>query len=118
MSRPWSDHGRQAPHHWRHRKRQPEEAEDGVTELPSPALARDFIRPMMQGDSVRAGWLVHRINAERSDPFVELRSGRPVTISDTGRVRIDPPVIAYRWTLPTRSEGIPMKRSIERWNAY
>jgi hypothetical protein len=71
--------------------------EADITGLPSPALGRDFVRPMMDGDSVAARRLFQRINAGRHDPFVELRVEiNRYSISDTGLVRIDPPVMAYR----------------------
>ena len=73
------------------------ELEADVTGLPGPALGRDFVRPMMQGDSVAARRLFQRINVGRSDPFVELRVEIDrYTIVDTGLVRVDTPIMAYR----------------------
>jgi hypothetical protein len=73
------------------------ELEADVTGLSSPALGRDFVRPMMEGDSVAARRLFQRINAGRSDPFVELRVEIDrYTIADTGLVRNYTPIMAYR----------------------
>jgi hypothetical protein len=71
--------------------------EADVTGLSTPALGRDFVKPMMEGDSVAARRLFHRINVGRSDPFVELRVEiERYTIADTGLVRNDTPIMAYR----------------------
>ena len=73
------------------------ELEADVTGLSTPALGRDFIKPMMEGDSIAARRLFNRINAGRSDPFVELRVEiERYTIADTGLVRNDTPIMAYR----------------------
>ncbi len=73
------------------------ELEADVTGLSEPALGRDFVKPMMDGDSVAARRLFHRINVGRSDPFVELRVEiERYTIADTGLVRIETPIMAYR----------------------
>lgn len=73
------------------------ELEGDVTGLSLPTLGRDFMRPMMDGDSVAARRLFQRINTGRSDPFVELRvEVERYTITDTGLVRKDNPVMAYR----------------------
>lgn len=73
------------------------ELEADLTGLSTPALGRDFVLPMMQGDSVAARRLFHRINTGRSDPFVELRvEVERYTIDDTGLVRNDNPIMAYR----------------------
>jgi hypothetical protein len=71
--------------------------EEDITGLSSPALGRDFVNPMMNGDSVVARRLFQRINTGRSDPFVELRvEVERYTIADTGLVRKDNPIMAYR----------------------
>jgi hypothetical protein len=73
------------------------ELEVDVTGLPSPGLSRDFVRPMMDGDSVAARRLFQRINTGRRDPFVELRvEVDRYTIADSGLVRLDTPIMAYR----------------------
>jgi hypothetical protein len=73
------------------------ELEADLTGLSTPALGRDFILPMMNGDSVAARRLFHRINSGRTDPFVELRvEVERYTITDTGLVRKDNPIMAYR----------------------
>jgi hypothetical protein len=74
-----------------------EPLEEPITGLSAPALGRDFVFPMMNGDSAAAGRLFHRINTGRSDPFVELRvEVERYTIADTGLVRKDNPIMAYR----------------------
>jgi hypothetical protein len=74
-----------------------EELEADLTGLSSPALGRDFVSPMMAGDSVAARRLFRRINSGRSDPFVELRvEVERYTVADTGLVRKDNPIMAYR----------------------
>jgi hypothetical protein len=76
---------------------QREELEADVTGLSGPALGRDFVFPMMNGDSAAARRLFHRINAGRGVPFVELRvEVERYTITDTGLVRKDNPIMVYR----------------------
>jgi hypothetical protein len=73
-----------------------EELKANLTGLSSYALGRDFVRPMMEGDSMAARRLFHRINTGRSDPFVELRvEVERYTIVDTGLERKDK-IMAYR----------------------
>jgi hypothetical protein len=80
-----------------------EELEADVTGLSEPALGRDFVLPMMNGDSAAARRLFHRINARRGVPFVELRvEVERYTITDTGLVRKDNPIMVY-WLDPAHA---------------
>ncbi len=77
-----------------------EELEAIHTGVSGPTLGRDFLSPMMKGDSVVARRLFRRINTGRSDPFVELRvEVERYTITDSGLVRKDNPIMAY-WLDP------------------
>jgi hypothetical protein len=52
--------------------------------------------PMLRNDSAAARDLFKRLNVQRQDPFVELRvESETYTVSDTGVVRKDNPVITY-----------------------
>ena len=53
--------------------------------------------PMLRNDSAAAQDLFRRLNVQRQDPFVELRvESETYTVSDTGVVKQDNPVITYR----------------------
>ncbi len=68
-----------------------------LTGLSRPALGRNVIQPMLAGDSSAARDLISRVNIGRADPFVEvLLEVDRYTISDTGLVKQQLPVIAYR----------------------
>jgi hypothetical protein len=74
-----------------------EEVVDTLSGLARPVLGRSYIQPMMAGDSAAARRLLQRLNRGRTDPFVELRLEiERYTIADTGLVRKDEPVVAYR----------------------
>ena len=68
-----------------------------MTGLSRPALGRSVIQPMLAGDSSAARDLINRVNVGRDDPFVEvLLEVDRYTVSDTGLVKQQLPVIAYR----------------------
>ncbi|HEY8197639.1 MAG TPA: hypothetical protein VIG04_11695 [Gemmatimonadales bacterium] len=53
--------------------------------------------PLLRNDSAAAQDLFRRLNFQRQDPFVELRvESETYTVSDTGVVKQDNPVITYR----------------------
>jgi hypothetical protein len=56
-----------------------------------------YLQPMWTRDSSAARQLFDRLNREREDPFVELRlESETYTVTDSGVVREDNPVITYR----------------------
>jgi hypothetical protein len=60
-------------------------------------LKQRYLRPMANGDLSPAPELIARLNRHRSDPVVELRlEGETYTITDTGIVRTNDPVVTYR----------------------
>jgi hypothetical protein len=60
-------------------------------------LEQRFLRPMAAGDSSAAPILFERLNADRRDSVIELRFERETyTVTDTGIVRMDNPVVTYR----------------------
>ncbi len=77
---------------------QREEVTSNLSGLSRPTLGRSFIQPMMAGDSSAARRLLRRLNDARpTDRFVELRLEiERYTIADSGLVRQDNPVIAFR----------------------
>jgi hypothetical protein len=57
--------------------------------------------PLLRNDSAAAQDLFRRLNLQRQDPFVELRvESETYTVSDTGVVKRDNPVITYRAAPP------------------
>ncbi len=53
--------------------------------------------PLLRNDSAIARQLFKRLNLRRQDPFVELRlESETYTVSDTGIVRQENPIITYR----------------------
>jgi hypothetical protein len=65
--------------------------------LSGSTLGRLYLQPWTRGDSSAAERLIVRLNQGRQDPIVELRLSREMyTVSDTGLVRGDPPVLTYR----------------------
>jgi hypothetical protein len=60
-------------------------------------LKQRYLAPMAKGDLSSAPELVDRLNRYRDDPVVELRlEGETYTVTDTGIVRTDDPVVTYR----------------------
>jgi hypothetical protein len=60
------------------------------------ALQGLYAQPMSKGDSSAARRLFTRLNRQRTDSFVELRlESERYTVTDTGVVRKDNPVIIY-----------------------
>jgi hypothetical protein len=60
-------------------------------------LKQRYLAPMAKGDLSTAPELVDRLNRHREDPVVELRlEGETYTVTDTGIVRTDDPVVTYR----------------------
>lgn len=56
-----------------------------------------FLRPMGTGDLSPAPRLIQRLNRNREDPVVELRlEGDVYTVTDSGIIRRDHPVVTYR----------------------
>ena len=56
-----------------------------------------YLQPMWTRDSSAARQLFDRLNRVREDPFVELRlESETYTVTDSGVVREDNPVITYR----------------------
>ena len=71
--------------------------------LSGSTLGRMFVQPLRRGDLSAAQRLIDRLNRTREDPFVELRlESETYTVTDSGIVRKDNPVIRYRSTLPGR----------------
>jgi hypothetical protein len=77
----------------------------GKRELVTPALAgvnkgaltMTYLQPMWLGDSARAHHLLHRLNRERADSFVELRiEGEQYTLVGDSVVTEEFPVVTYR----------------------
>lgn len=65
--------------------------------LSGSTVGRMYLQPMRRGDSSSAQRLIDRLNRKREDPFVELRFQSSIyTVSDTGIVREDKPVVTYR----------------------
>jgi hypothetical protein len=66
-------------------------------------LQQRYLVPIAKGDLSSAPELIDRLNRHRNDPVVELRlEGETYTVTDTGIVRTDDPVITYRSALPDR----------------
>jgi len=62
----------------------------------SVTVLRSSLRSMAAGDSAAAGYLMHRLNRGRAEPFVELRvESTTYVVSDAGIVRTAAPPIAY-----------------------
>jgi hypothetical protein len=60
-------------------------------------LKQRYLVPMGTGDLSPAPQLLQRLNRDRADPVVELRlEGETYTITDTGIVKTDDPVVVYR----------------------
>jgi hypothetical protein len=65
------------------------------------ALQALYEQPMWNGDSSAAQRLFRRVNLKREDPFVEFRlESATYTVTDTGVVEEDNPVVTYRAGLP------------------
>jgi len=65
--------------------------------LSSYAVERQYLMPMRKADSSVAKALAGRLNRQRENPIVELRlESETYTITNTGIVREDNPVVAYR----------------------
>ena len=78
-------------------KGQAEEVTTHLLGLSITVLEARYLRPMGKGDRSAARALITRLNRGRDDPFVELRlESETYTVSDTGIVRQDNPVVAYR----------------------
>jgi hypothetical protein len=69
-----------------------------LTGLSQFSLAKLYLRPMIKGDRVAAANLLAKLNEHRKDdPFVELRmESAQYTVTDTGIVKQDHPLITYR----------------------
>jgi hypothetical protein len=64
-------------------------------------LKQRYLAPIATGDLSPAAELIARLNRHRSDPVVELRlEGETYTVTDTGIVRTDDPVVTYPAGLP------------------
>jgi hypothetical protein len=60
-------------------------------------LKQRYLAPIAKGDLSSAPELIDRLNRHRDDPVVELRlEGETYTVTDTGIVRTDDPVVTYR----------------------
>jgi hypothetical protein len=60
-------------------------------------LQQRYLAPIAKGDLSSAPELIDRLNRHRDDPVVELRlEGETYTVTDTGIVRTDDPVVTYR----------------------
>ena len=61
-------------------------------------LEQRFLRPLATGDSSAAPILFERLNRDREDPVVALHlEHETYTVTDTGIVRTDNPVLTYRF---------------------
>jgi hypothetical protein len=69
--------------------------------LSTTVLTQRYLVPIATGDLSPAPELIDRLNRHRDDPVVELRlEGETYTVTDTGIVRTDDPVITYRSPMP------------------
>jgi hypothetical protein len=60
-------------------------------------LQQRYLVPIARGDLSSAPELIDRLNRDRDDPVVELRlEGETYTVTDSGIVRTDDPVVTYR----------------------
>jgi hypothetical protein len=60
-------------------------------------LKQRYLVPIANGDLTPAPELIDRLNRHRDDPVVELRlEGETYTVTDTGIVRTDDPIVTYR----------------------
>jgi hypothetical protein len=60
-------------------------------------IDRLYFRPMRSGDMTAAQALLDRLNAKRTEPFVEVRlESETYRVTDTGIVRTENPAIVYR----------------------
>jgi hypothetical protein len=60
-------------------------------------LKQRYLAPIAKGDLSSAPELIDRLNRHRDDPVVELRlEGETYTVTDSGIVRTDDPVVTYR----------------------
>jgi hypothetical protein len=65
--------------------------------LSGPTIGRMFLQPWIKGDTSAARLLLNRLNRGRSESFVQLQMTRETyTVSDSGLVRGDPPLLTYR----------------------
>jgi hypothetical protein len=64
-------------------------------------LQQRYLVPIARGDLSPAPELIDRLNRDRDDPVVELRlEGETYTVTDSGIVRTDDPVVTYRSAPP------------------
>lgn len=64
-------------------------------------LKNRYLVPISTGDLSPAPRLIERLNRHRDDPVVELRlEGETYTLTDSGIVRMDDPVVTYRAGIP------------------
>jgi hypothetical protein len=72
-----------------------------VLGLSITVLKQRYLAPIAKGDLSSAPELIDRLNRHRDDPVVELRlEGETYTVTDTGIVRMDDPVVTYRPSPP------------------
>jgi hypothetical protein len=65
--------------------------------LSGSTVGRMFFQPWTRGDTTAPRLLLERLNRGHSEPFVQLQMARETyTVSDTGLVRGDPPLLTYR----------------------
>jgi hypothetical protein len=78
-----------------------------LTGLSSFSLAKLYLRPMAQGDQAAPADLLKRLNEHRKDdPFVQLRmESAQYTVTDSGIVKQDHPLISYQAGLPASNRG-------------
>ena len=68
----------------------------GLVGLSKPTFRNTYINPLYKGDSASARELIGRLNRDREDPIVDLRTiGTRYVLSDTGVVTEQLPVITY-----------------------
>jgi hypothetical protein len=70
--------------------------------VPQAAMGKAFVRPLLQGDSAKAGQLFGRLNQSRPDPVIEIRVEQERwAVSDTGLVHEVLPITSYHAAPPT-----------------
>jgi hypothetical protein len=84
-----------------------EEVTAWLVGLSRPAFRNAYMNPLFEGDSTVARELLGRINRNREDRFVEIRtSGKRYRLTDDGILTEDLPVHTFRASAPLPGEGI------------
>jgi hypothetical protein len=82
-----------------------EEVTPWIGGLSRPAFRNAYVNPLFAGDSTAATELLAKINRDRPDPFVQIRTvGKRYSLTDDGILEEDLPVYTFRAPLDGRGE--------------